>query len=164
MFFVYFSTLLVNLRRQVLKNWTSRIAFLLSALIAFSSGAFAQDLLLFGGSNHDQYLGCLKCSDSRSDSVCNGFGKYGNEYGSNMWNEFSSPYGNEFSNSSPWNEFSTSKSVPVLVDKNGKFYGYFTINDTRSDAVRFSSDLARLFKRHKGNLENLRESLCQAMN
>ena len=110
---------------------------LLSVLITFSSGAFAQDLLLFGGPNHDEYLGCLKCSDSRSDSVCNGFGKFGNEFSSNMWNEFSSPYGNEFSSSSPWNEFSGSKSVPVLVDKNGKFYGYFTINDTRSDAVRF---------------------------
>ena len=144
-------------------NWTRRSTFF-CILIAFCTRALTQDLLLFGGSNHDEYLGCLKCSESRTDSVCNGFGKYGNEFGTNMWNEFSSPYGNEFSSSSPWNEFSTSKSVPVLVDRNGKFFGYFTINDSRSDAVRFSSDLAKLFKQHKGNLEKVREALCQAVN
>jgi hypothetical protein len=140
-----------------------------STLIAIAFGlncslVFSEELLLFGGSNHDQYLGCLKCSDSRSDSICNGFSSYGNEFGSNMWNEFSSPYGNEFSRSSPWNEFSTSDSVPVLVDRNGKFYGYFTINDVRKDAVNFSSELRKIFKNNKGNLEKVRIMLCKILN
>ena len=123
-----------------------------------------QELLLYGGDKHDEFLGCLKCNDFSSQSVCNGFSKYGNDFGSNMWNQFSSPYGNDFSSSSPWNEFSTSKSVPVLVDRQGKFYGYFTINESRSDAVNFSSFLNRLFKQHKGNLDKVREKLCAEIN
>jgi hypothetical protein len=143
---------LINLR------WISLVA------LFFCSSAIAQELLLFGGHKHDQYLGCLRCSEFRSDSVCNGFGKYGNEFGSNMWNEFSSPFGNEFSSSSPWNEFSSSNSVPVLVDRNGKFYGYFTINDTRSNAVRFSSELKKIYERYSGNLEKVRTTLCEMIN
>ena len=138
---------------------------LFALLLAINSpSVLAQELLLFGGDKHDQYLGCLKCSDMRSDSICNGFGSYGNEFGSNMWNEFSSPYGNEFSTSSPWNEFSTSGSVPVLVDRNGNFYGYFTINDSRKDAVNFSSKLRNIFRTNKGNLEKVRVILCKILN
>jgi hypothetical protein len=71
-------------------------------------------------------------------------------------------FGNEFSSSSPWNEFSLSKSVPVLVDEHGRFYGYFTINDAISDAVDFSSDLRRVYEWADGDLEKVRETLCRA--
>jgi hypothetical protein len=119
--------------------------------------------MLFGGEGHHQYLGCIDCSEMESDSICNGFGQYGNEFStSGIFNEFAQ-FGNEFSASSPWNEFSTSNDVPVLVDQAGNFYGYFTINESRTNAVRFAPALHQLFKAYKGNLEQVRSALCRAM-
>lgn len=84
-------------------------------------------LHLYGGDNHKKYLGCINCSEFDSNSICNEFGSYGSEFNSDsIWNEFST-FGSEFSSSSPWNEFSS--SAPVIVDKSGNFYGYFTINE-----------------------------------
>lgn len=79
-----------------------------------------------------------------------------------MFNEFAG-FGNEFSSSSPWNEFSTSKSVPVVVDRAGKFYGYFTINDSRPDAVKFATGLRNIYKSAKGDLEKVRVILCKSL-
>ena len=89
---------------------------ILLGLILFAESALAKELLLYGGSNHDEFLGCLVCNEYSSESVCNGYGQYGNEYGSNMWNEYSSPYGNEYSPSSPWNEYSVMKSIETEND------------------------------------------------
>ena len=131
--------------------------------ILYSTTGFASELLLFGESGHDKFLGCLTCSEFSSDSICNGFGPYGSEFSSKgIFNEFAG-FGNEFNSSSPWNEFSTSKSVPVLVDRNGNFYGYFTINDFRSDAVDFSSKLKNIYKNVRGNLELVRKNLCEML-
>jgi hypothetical protein len=133
-------------------------------LFFFIQTAFANDLLLFGGSNHDEFLGCLVCNEYSAESVCNEYGKYGNEYGSNMWNEYSSPYGNEYSSSSPWNEYSSSNSVPVLVDRQGNFYGFFTINEYRSNAVDFAGQLKKIYKMHDGDVEKVRKTLCDWIN
>jgi hypothetical protein len=119
--------------------------------------------MLFGGDGHHQYLGCVDCSEMASDSICNGFGQFGNEFSSSgIFNEFAE-FGNEFSSKSPWNEFSTSNDVPVLVDDDGKFYGYFTINESRTNAVSFAPALYQLFKTQRGNLEKIRVALCRAM-
>jgi len=128
--------------------------------LAHTSHVAAQDLLLFGGTNHDQFLGCLNCNSFERDSVCNQFGA-GNEFSaSSIFNEFGT-FGNSFSLSSPWNEFSTSKAVPVLVDRAGNFYGYFTINDFRSDAVPFVSELSRIHGIANGNLSVVRNIICE---
>ena len=106
-----------------------------------TSAATPQKLMLFGGPDHKQYLGCVVCNEFSSDSICNGFGHYGNEFSTEgMFQEFAG-FGNDFSPDSPWNEFSTSTSVPVLVDENGAFFGYFTINESRPDAVKVSQQL-----------------------
>lgn len=119
------------------------------------------ELMLFGGAGHDVFLGCLTCSEYDSNSVCNGYGSYGNEYGtSGVWNEYSG-FGNEYSPESPWNEYSSSKSVPVVVDRDGKFYGYFTINEFRTDSVAFSAEMKQWFDRSDGDLEQVRIKLCE---
>ena len=122
-----------------------QIFILLIILITFSP-AFSKTML-FGGAGKKEYLGCLDCNEFSSSGI---------------FNEFAG-YGNEFSSKSPWNEFSTSNEVPVLVDENGKFYGYFTINEHRRDAVKFSSTLYKIFKRSNGDLEKVRISLCNAL-
>ena len=119
--------------------------------------------MLYGGADHKEYLGFLDCNEFSSDSIYNGFRKYGNEFSSSgIFNEFSG-YGNEFSSKSPWNEFPSSNEVPILVDHNRKFYGYFTINDNRSNAVSFANTLYKTFKDRKGNLEEVRVDISKAM-
>jgi len=136
---------------------------LIPILLVVSPPSFAKDLLIFGGDNHDEFLGCLNCSEYDSNSVCNGYGSFGNEFSSSgIWNEFAG-FGNEFSSDSPWNEFSTSKSVPVVVDRDGGFYGYFTINIHRSDAVEFAPFLKQLFDITDGDLEKVRINLCKSL-
>lgn len=132
------------------------------SLVLLSNPAWSQELLIFGGSGHDQFLGCFNCNKYDSDSICNEYGA-GNEYNSNsIFNEYGT-FGNEYSSSSPWNEYSSSNDVPVLVDRQGNFYGYLTINKYRSGAVGFSGDLAEIYEIADGDLEVVRTILCNAL-
>lgn len=139
-------------------------AAMLWTIICLPASVLAQqDLLIFGGPDNDEYLGCLVCNEFSSESICNGFGQYGNEFSSKgMFNEFSR-FGNELSSSSPWNEFSSSTSVPVVVDRDGGFHGYFTINEFRSDAVDFADELKEIYEESEGDLEEVRVRLCESL-
>lgn len=136
----------------------SAVAF----FVVLSSAANAQELLLFGGNGHDVFLGCFNCNEFNSESICNEFGSGSAFKGDSIFNEFGQ-FGSEFSSSSPWNEFSSSNDVPVLVDRQGGFYGYFTINEFRSDAVYFASNLAEMHDIADGDLEMVQRLLCRAI-
>lgn len=101
--------------------------------IGLVGSASAQDLLIFGGRGHDVFLGCLSCSRFESDSVLNSFGKYGSEFSSDsIWNQFSQ-YGGQFSAYSPCNRMAT--DPPVVVDRDGGFYGYLTVNTAKYQRI-----------------------------
>ena len=81
---------------------------------------------IYGGDNHDQYLGCLTCSPYEATSIWNEYGSYGSGYSDqSIWNNYGE-YGNSYSDLSPWNSYGS--TPPVVVDKNGTFYGYLTVN------------------------------------
>ena len=83
-------------------------------------------LMLFGGRNNKQYLGCLSCDQYELDSIYNSTGLYGNRFNAeSIWNT-SGIYGSHYSIYSPWNTYGS--NPPVVVDQNGNFYGYFTVN------------------------------------
>ena len=104
-----------------------KLLLILFLYLGFTNNANA-DLLLFGGNSHDDFLGCFDCSKYDSDSICNKYGTYGSKYNSDsIWNKYGT-YGSKYSTSSPWNKYSSGNDVPVLVDRSGNFYGYFTIN------------------------------------
>ena len=127
-----------NLHYQLLNpNIMRRIFF--CALFCFATAvAFCQTLHLFGGQNHDEYLGCLNCNNFDKNSIWNEFGIYGNRFNStSIWSQFGT-YGNEFNMYSPWNAYGT--NPPIVVDNDGHFYGYFTINEYRAQRAQF--DLA----------------------
>ncbi len=85
------------------------------------------ELLLFGGSGHEDFLGCLTCGEIETRSVWNPVGHYGSYSSSkSVWNAFSQ-YGDESNPLSPWNEFS--ESAPAVTDRDGRFYGYFSVNE-----------------------------------
>jgi hypothetical protein len=108
------------------------VAFLI--ILAVASTASAQRLLLFGGSNHDVFLGCFSCNEFASDSIFNEFGAYGSEFRQDsIFNDFGT-YGSSFSQFSPCNRIAS--NPPVLVDENGGFYGYLTLNRSKANAIR----------------------------
>lgn len=60
-----------------------------------------QTLHLYGGPNHDVYLGCLNCNNYDSNSIWNTYGNYGSVYNSNsIWNKYGT-YGSEYNSYSP---------------------------------------------------------------
>ena len=88
----------------------------------------AQMLLIYGGSDHDVFLGKLNADSYDSESIWNEYGTYGSKYSSkSIWNEYAS-------------------TPPVVVDSRGNFYGYLTANEFISQ--RYSSRLVDFICRH----------------
>lgn len=139
------------------------LIFVFGSCVGMFSPTYAQPapkaLLLFGGTDHKTFLGCLNCSDQSAVSVCNEFGRYGSEFQSNsIWNEFGT-FGSEFSSKSPWNEFSS--EAPIIVDKEGGSYGYFSANENHADRTRIKWLVSILeFQGKKNDLEATRKLMC----
>lgn len=111
--------------------------FLFSVLLSvvISTAAFSQTLHIYGGADHDVYLGCLNCSKYDQNSIWNTYGTYGSKYNSNsIWNAYGT-YGSKYNTYCPWNAYSN--DPPVVVDKDGGFYGYFTTNKYKSKRAEF---------------------------
>ncbi|WP_429408259.1 hypothetical protein [Paraburkholderia sp. MM5482-R1] len=108
---------------------------LLPALLLTTSAiAIAQNapLLLFGGRDHDVFLGCLTCSQYDQHSVQNEYGPHGSPYESTSIFNHYGDYGSAYSDVSPCNRFAN--NPPVIVDQNGKFYGRLTLNQAHAQA------------------------------
>lgn len=91
-------------------------------------------LMLFGGSGHRTYLGCINCSEYAADSILNSYGSFGSQYGTtsitNQFSQFGSPY----SAYSACNPYAT--DPPVIVDAAGNSYGRLTVNQGNSQRTR----------------------------
>ena len=112
------------------------IAITLSCLLFYRMEARAQTkaLLLFGGEDHKVFLGCLNCSFAVSSSVCNVFAPHGSIVGKeSIWNIVGA-YGSIISKYSPWNVIAN--EPPIVVDADGKSYGYFTVNVAHRDRTK----------------------------
>lgn len=121
----------------------------------YSGLIFSQELLLF--SDDDKFLGCLNCSEYSSESICNQYGDYGSEYSSvSIWNEYSN-YGSEFGSESPWNEFSS--NGPKIVDRDGNYYGRFSINSI--SGYSNSEKLKEIYELLNGDLKKIRDVFCE---
>ena len=102
-----------------------RILVIIVAVFSFNL-AYGQTFLIYGGEDHDVYLGKLNASEYDSESIWNEYGRFGSKYNSNsIWNEYGR-YGSAYSSYSPFNEYAT--YPPIIVDSQGNFYGYFTLN------------------------------------
>ncbi|MFC0515177.1 hypothetical protein ACFFGT_13240 [Mucilaginibacter angelicae] len=101
--------------------------FIMAIAILMSISSHAQTALhLYGGKDHDKYLGCLNCNTYDKNSIWNDYGSFGSSYSSSsIWNEYGT-YGGEYSPYSPFNNYA--QYPPVIVDKDGNFYGYLTVN------------------------------------
>lgn len=101
-------------------------------IMLFGGMLNAQEILIFGGDNNKEFLGCLTCNEMAGNSVYNNMSTYGwgNDFG--KWNPFGK-FKNSFSTYSACNEFS--QNGPVLVDRSGQFYGRLTVNEFVSGSV-----------------------------
>lgn len=117
--------------------------FFVAALALVSSTAYAEKkIMLFGGQNHDVYLGCFNCSDIAPDSIHNDIGKYGSDISStSIFNDIGQ-YGSDISQYSPCDDIAS--NPPALVDEDGGFYGYLTLNDIKPKAITDQKILAWL--------------------
>lgn len=117
-------------------------------------------LLLYGGHSHDKFLGCLNCSEHDSGSVCNEYGSYGSGYNSDsIWNSYGQ-YGSSYSSLSPWNTYAS--DPPVIVDRNGRFYGYLTANEYKPKRTEIKGLIALTEAAEKfDDLDKLREAFCR---
>ncbi len=119
--------------------------------------------LIYGGKDLKQFLGCIGCGTYTSNSICNRYGSYGSKYSSNsLFNKYSN-FGSRYSKSSPWNTYNSSDNTPILVDGQGRFYGYFTSNPYRSQAFSYARDLQRWYNDSDGDLETFQEKLCAVL-
>lgn len=118
-------------------------AFLIPVLMLVSSSAYpGKMIMLFGGPNHDIYLGCFNCSAIGADSIHNDIGKYGSDISSmSIFNDIGK-YGSDISPYSPCNDIAS--NPPVLVDENGRVLGYLTLNDIKPKAIKDKKILAWL--------------------
>ena len=119
----------------------------------------AKALLLFGGKDHKTFLGCLNCVDTSTTSVCNDVGDYGSDVSSDsIWNDVGS-FGSDVSLYSPWDD--VSQDAPIIVDKDGNSYGYFSANDVHHDRTHIRWLVAILDYYEKTNdLAKTRKQMC----
>jgi hypothetical protein len=111
----------------------------------FAANVYAQTLHLYSEQDDDLiYLGCLNCNNYDKNSIWNKYGTYGNSYNAkSIWNKYGT-YGNGYNSNCPWNEYAS--NPPVILDKDGKFYGYFTVNKYKNKRAEF--DLALILYKY----------------
>lgn len=84
------------------------------------------ELVVFSG---DTFLGCLNCSQYDSRSILNANGA-GSKYSSDSVTNAYSEYGSKYSDRSACNPYAS--APPAVVDRQGNFYGYLTVNAYKS--------------------------------
>jgi|ERR1700733_9816230 hypothetical protein len=126
---------------------------------AMSGAQGPKALLLFGGSDHKTFLGCLNCVETSSVSICNDVGDYGSDVAENsIWNDVGT-FGSDVSPFSPWNDIST--DAPIIVDRDGNSYGYMSTNTVHRDRTRIGWLVAVLdYYENTNDLEETREKMC----
>ncbi len=110
----------------------------------------AQTLHLYGGADQDQYLGCLNCDNFDKNSIWNKFSDYGNVFSSkSIWNTYGN-YGSTYSAYSPWNSYAS--YPPAILDQDGNFFGFLTLNPYKSD--RSELELAVILCKHHEEIKS----------
>ena len=106
-----------------------------AAPVAHTSRALTapgEALLLFGGAEHNIFLGCLNCGEYDESSVWNKYSQYGfgNTYA--IWNRYGEHL-NPYSATSVCNSYAT--DGPLVTDARGSARARFTLNEYAAGSV-----------------------------
>lgn len=124
-------------------------AIILSSFGPACSAQSSKTIFLYAGKHHKTFLGCLNCSETSEQSICNEDGRYGWDLQpQSIWNN-SGEFGSDLSPSSPWNDLG--QHPPVILDTNGNSYGYFTTNSLYPDRTQIPWVLSALNSYAKTN-------------
>lgn len=104
----------------------------------------SQKIMVFGGTDHKTYLGCLSCSEYSSESVFNQYGNYGSAYSNTSITNPYSQFGSQYSATGACNPYAS--DPPAVVDQLGDFLGYLTLNEYKSGAITNPNILAWLHR------------------
>lgn len=115
---------------------------LLAVALLAAAPAVEAKIMVFGGEDHDVYLGCLSCGQYESDSIHNQYGTHGSRYSSDSIHNRHGEYGSAYSSLSACSRYAT--DPPVIVDHKGGFYGYLTMNRSHPKRTRARETLAWL--------------------
>jgi hypothetical protein len=126
------------------------------------SPAASGELLIFGGEDHGRFLGCLPGGRYDPASICNPFAQ-GSQFRPGGIFNAGGTFGSRYSPSRPWNGHSLSDAVPVIVDEAGNFHGRLTFNPHRHDAMPGAKSLRDLYAAGDGDLETVRDLICERM-
>ena len=108
------------------------VCVIASLMLAVDKVIAEPTLLIFGSEGngkrgHTVFLGCISCGEYDRNSLRNDLGKYGNSLSpTSIYNDLGK-YGSSLSTTSACN--SLASNPPVVVDTEGNFYGYLTLND-----------------------------------
>lgn len=103
------------------------LRFCALAALALPSTSLGQEtpLLLFGGDGHKDFLGCLNCGTSETNSVWNRRSEFGWENRSGKWGKYGD-YGSKYGDGSACNKYAS--DPPVIVDRQGGLYGRLSVS------------------------------------
>jgi hypothetical protein len=69
-------------------------------------------------------------------------------------------FGSEFNSHSPWNGFTN--EAPIIVDKDGNSYGYFSANEFHHDRTRIGWAVKVLdYYSKESDLDKTRDYMCE---
>ncbi len=103
---------------------------------ASSNLASSSSLMLFGGSGHDTFLGCVNCSEYDPASIFNSYGAHGSRYSAESVTNPYSDFGSRYSSHGACNPYAA--DPPVIVDSDGGFHGRLTLNRYHHQRTRDS--------------------------
>ena len=112
--------------------------FVFASLVIFAGPALAESpLSLYGslpsGRRGSVYLGCINCHKMDSDALSNQFGDYGGQFSeTSVYYKFGD-YGSQFSDVSACNP--RAQNPPFVMDENGRFLGFLTLNTRLNGTV-----------------------------
>jgi hypothetical protein len=92
-----------------------------------AGGGEPASLLLFGGENRTEFIGCLSCSRYDDASVLNRYGEHGSPYSDVSIHNRYGDYGSRYSEYSACNPYAS--DPPVVVDSEGNYYGRLTVDE-----------------------------------
>ena len=120
-------------------------------LLIFSYSVNAEILLY---SSNDEFKGCLDCNRYDDKSVCNRYGDFGSRYSDDsIWSRYG--LGSRYEGDSPFSRYGQGLK---MVDKEGNFYGYFSISAGGEKKMR--KLLKNMWESTDGDYSAMRDLFC----
>lgn len=111
------------------------------------------EILLYSSNN--DFKGCLDCNHYDDKSICNRYGDFGSRYSDNsVWSRYG--LGSRYNPDSPFARYGQGLK---MVDKEGNFYGYFSISTGGEKKIR--DFLTNLWESADGDYGAMRDLFCE---